>query len=308
MSSVSKVSTAFLFDSATERMSALQKRLATAQAQMSEGKQVLSPSDAPDKAAAIQRLNGEIDRQNSNVNLLNSALNHYKAEETALSSANDILTRLKELAVQAANDTLGNSERNAIATEMQALRNELVSVGNARDDTGNYLFSGSRVQTPAFGEAGSGAVTYQGDQTQISIPAGVERTVKYTRSGTDVYQRVVRSDGSAVGFFDAIDREINAVKAGRSSDIRLGISDIDQMAENLTLAIARSGSDQQVVQSQLDTLTETKLRLQSTLSDIQDLDYTEAVTRMNKDMMALQAAMGSFSKISGLNLFDYIRN
>jgi flagellar hook-associated protein 3 FlgL len=32
------------------------------------------------------------------------------------------------------------------------------------------------------------------------------------------------------------------------------------------------------------------------------------VTQMNKEMMALQAAMGSFSKISGLSLFDYIRN
>ena len=51
----------------------------------------------------------------------------------------------------------------------------------------------------------------------------------------------------------------------------------------------------------------TALRLKSTLSEIEDLDYAEAVTRMNKEMMALEAAMGSFSKISGLSLFDYIR-
>jgi flagellar hook-associated protein 3 FlgL len=54
-------------------------------------------------------------------------------------------------------------------------------------------------------------------------------------------------------------------------------------------------------------LSETQLRLKSTLSEIEDLDYTEAVTRMNKEMMALEAAMGSFSKISGLTLFDYLR-
>jgi flagellar hook-associated protein 3 FlgL len=62
-----------------------------------------------------------------------------------------------------------------------------------------------------------------------------------------------------------------------------------------------------VVQSQLDVLEENALRLMSTLSEIEDLDYAKAVTRMNKEMMAMEAAMGSFSKISGLSLFDYIR-
>jgi flagellar hook-associated protein 3 FlgL len=61
------------------------------------------------------------------------------------------------------------------------------------------------------------------------------------------------------------------------------------------------------VQSQSDVLDEAALRFKSTLSEIEDLDYAEAVTRMNKEMMALEAAMGSFAKVSGLTLFDYIR-
>jgi flagellar hook-associated protein 3 FlgL len=86
-----------------------------------------------------------------------------------------------------------------------------------------------------------------------------------------------------------------------------GVADLTQMHNHLTLAQAQNGSDQSVLQSQLDVLDETTLRIKSTLSEIEDLDYTEAVTRMNKEMMALEAAMGSFSKISGLSLFDYIR-
>ena len=58
--------------------------------------------------------------------------------------------------------------------------------------------------------------------------------------------------------------------------------------------------------SQLDILDQTTIRLKSTLSEIEDLDYAKAVTQMNKEMLALQSAMGSFSKISGLSLFDYI--
>jgi len=302
-----KISTSFLFDRATERMSTIQNKLATTQAQLSVSKQVLSPSDAPDQAAAIQRLKGEVERQESHSKLLESALNRYQAEETALASANDILIRLKELGIQAANDTLGLDDRKTISVEMKALRDQLLSLGNSRDDNGNYLFSGTRVKTPAFSENTSGQVVYNGDQTQTRIPAGVERTVQYTRAGTDVFQRVVRSDGQAVGFFDALDQMIQAVDSSQTGAIQQGNSDLAQMHNALSLSLAQTGSDQKVVQSQLDVLAETALRLKSTLSDIEDLDYAEAVTRMNKEMMALEAAMGSFSKISGLSLFDYIR-
>ena len=131
-----KVSTSYLFDRATERMSNLQNQLATTQGQMALSKQILSPSDSPDKAAAIQRLKGELQRQDSHSRTLTVALQRYSAEEVALKSGNDILTRLKELSTQAANDTLSSDDRKAVAVEMQALRNQLISLGNSKDDNG----------------------------------------------------------------------------------------------------------------------------------------------------------------------------
>jgi flagellar hook-associated protein 3 FlgL len=234
-------------------------------------------------------------------------MRRYTAEETALTASNDILIRMKELGIQAANDTLSPDDRKGVGVELKALRDQLLSLGNTRDDSGNYLFSGTRVDTPAFKENANGAVTYEGDQTQTRIPAGVERTVQFTRAGTDVFSRVVRQDGNNVGFFNALDQMIEGVNGSQTGKIQQGIADLTQMHNNLTLSQAQNGSDQTVVQSQLDVLSETALRFKSTLSEIEDLDYAEAVTRMNKEMMALEAAMGSFSKISGLSLFDYIR-
>ena len=302
-----KISTSFLFERATERMSTIQNKLATTQAQMAVGKQILSPSDAPDQAAAIQRLKGEVQRQDSHMRTLQIAISRFTAEETALSSSSDVLIRMKELGIQAANDTLAPDDRKAIGVEMKAMRDQLLSLGNTRDDRGNDLFSGTRVNTPAFAEDANGKVIYQGDQTQTRIPAGVERTVQFTRAGTDVFSRVVRGDGQAVGFFDALDQMISSVNSNQTDKIQQGIGDISQMHNSLTLSQAQNGSDQVVVQSQLDVLDETLLRYQSTLSEIEDLDYAEAVTRMNKEMMGLEAAMGSFSKISSLSLFDFIR-
>jgi flagellar hook-associated protein 3 FlgL len=70
--------------------------------------------------------------------------------------------------------------------------------------------------------------------------------------------------------------------------------------------VAQVGADQGVVISQTDVIESEVLRLKTSLSEIEDLDYTEAITQMTKDTMALQAAQASFAKISQLSLFDYI--
>jgi flagellar hook-associated protein 3 FlgL len=110
-----------------------------------------------------------------------------------------------------------------------------------------------------------------------------------------------------VGFFDAIDDLITAVESGSQPDLQRGIAEMDLLQQGVSLALAETGADQNNVESQLDLLDQTILRLKTTLSDVEDLDYTEAVTRMNKQMLSLEAAMSSFAKVSQMNLFDYMR-
>jgi len=47
--------------------------------------------------------------------------------------------------------------------------------------------------------------------------------------------------------------------------------------------------------------------LQSMTSDLQDLDYAQAITKMNQQLTGLQAAQASYARISQLSLFDYLR-
>jgi len=67
------------------------------------------------------------------------------------------------------------------------------------------------------------------------------------------------------------------------------------------------GARMNTIDTQTALIDETVLRLKSTLSEVEDVDYTQAITKMNKDMLALEAAQSSFAKISQLSLFDYIR-
>lgn len=304
-----KVSTSYFFDRASQQVTQAQNRVAATQAQMATGRQLVAPSDNPQQAMVIERLRTALTRQETLAANLQTVQRRYEAEEAALRGGSDLLMRMKELSIQAANDTNGPSDRAVIAVELKSLREQMLGVVNARDDQGQSVFSGTRARGAAFAEV-DGRVTYEGDQTPVRITSGDQRLQQYNRSGTDVFARVVRetADGpQGVGFFDAIDDLIAAVETGSQPNLQRGMAEMDLLQQNVSLGLAETGADQNNVQSQQDLIDQSILRLKTTLSDVEDLDYTEAVTRMNKQMLSLEAAMSSFAKVSQMNLFDYLR-
>lgn len=309
-----KISNAFLFDRAGSQMSSLQAKLVKSQGQMASGRQVMQPSDDPNRVATIDRLNTLLSRQESYMANMNLVKARFDIEEGAVASAINLMYRVKELTVQASNDTLGPVDRKAIGTELRGLRNQLLSLANTQDTNGNYLFSGSRVTQPPFDHpAGNNqqSPVYQGDQTRMEVSIGDQRTLPINRSGSEVFVRVVRADGNGqsqgVGFFQAFDDLIEGVETSRVADIQRGNGEIDHMLEGLNLAQADIGTDQAILEHQQSSTEDRLITLQTNLSDVRDLDYAKAIAEMNKQMMSLEAAQSSFAKISQLNLFQFLR-
>lgn len=305
-----KVSSAYLFNRAVEQMGTVQEKLSKTQAQMSQGKQVIMASDAPDQAAAITRYKSLIARQDSYQSALDSMNTRLQAEETALSSVSNLLIRMKELSVQAANDTLGNTDRKALATEMKGLRDQVLSLANTQDSSGNYLFAGSRVKAPPFASVNGASPTYQGDQSRMQVPVGDQRSILLNRSGAEVFGRVVRTDSegtqTGVGFFEVLDQTIAAVEQSNRPGMQRGMGELEQLLSGIDLTRAQIGTDQNVLQAQQDIVTDTTLTLKNVLSGVEDLDYAAAVSKLNQQTLALQAAQSSFAKVSQLNLFSYL--
>jgi len=306
-----KISTTYLYDRAVNQMTTSQSNLAKSQAQLSSGKNILRPSDAPEDAVSIQRLKSVIARQESFEQAIQTTENRLKTEETALEGVSNLLTRLKELAIQASNDTNGPKDREIIAIEMQGLQEDLLSFANTRDANGAYLFSGSRVFTPAFAQQPDGEVIYQGDETVNLVDVGDQRQLRANRTGTQVFDRVVRTnpDGTQFGvsFFQSVNDLVAAVRSSDRENMNRGIAELTNLSDSVSLSIARVGSDMNVVSGQRAVLEETKLQLQTVLSAAEDLDYTEAVTKMQRQILALEASQASFAQISRLSLFEYIR-
>lgn len=304
-----KISTAYFYDRATRNIGDAQLRLSTTQARLASGKQLAAPSEAPDQALGVERLRAAVDHQEALTGQLRSVQARLSSEETALTSVNRLLIRLKELSIAAVNDPFNGDNRTAMAREMSTLRDEVLTLANARDDRGQYLFAGSAVGAPPYTADAEGRIDYRGDQTEAWVRSGEQQIVRFNRAGNDVFVRVLRgSDDGTVGvpFFDVIDDAIAAVEAGDASGMSRAVGEMDQLLRGNELALVQTGADQRTVENQTIRIEDNVLLLRSLQSDLEDLDYADAISRMNQEMNALQAAMSSFGKVSQLTLFNVI--
>jgi flagellar hook-associated protein 3 FlgL len=89
--------------------------------------------------------------------------------------------------------------------------------------------------------------------------------------------------------------------------IEFAISDLDSAEVSLGSARAKTGSRINSAETALLTNTDFEIANKETRSKIQDVDYAEAMTELTKQDTALQAAQATFTRITRLSLFDYLR-
>lgn len=109
-----------------------------------------------------------------------------------------------------------------------------------------------------------------------------------------------------VGFFAVIDDFVTSLRHSDTTNIQRALGEITQLHDGLALAIGKVGSEIQSVETQMDISADSRLRMQSLLSDEEDLDYAEAITRFNQEMTRLEATQTSFAKVAQLSLFEYL--
>ncbi|HKS58102.1 MAG TPA: flagellar hook-associated protein FlgL [Steroidobacteraceae bacterium] len=98
-----------------------------------------------------------------------------------------------------------------------------------------------------------------------------------------------------------------ADRAVFNSSMATALQQLDQASDHLLSVRAEVGTRLSSIDNAQDALADRKVELETTTSQLRDLDYAEAVSRMNQQLVGLQAAQASYSKIAQLSLFDYLR-
>jgi flagellar hook-associated protein 3 FlgL len=182
---------------------------------------------------------------------------------------------------------------------------------------GNYQFSGFQTATPAFSrDATTGVVTYEGDLGQRLLQVDTARQMAVNSPGQTVFQ------GGGQDVFETLNDLITLLKTpavdqvipdpvnSPDSQLTIGLAaangKLDLALDNVLTVRASIGSRLQELDA-LDSAGEDRhIQYSQILSDLQDLDYTKALTQLSQQQITLEAAQRSFVTISGLSLFNFL--
>lgn len=188
-----RISTTQIYTQSIQAFGTQQTKLAHLQQQIATGVKITKPSDDPAGAARVLELQQSIELHEQykvNIDLANLRLS---LQDMTLSSVENVMLRIKELAIQANNGTHDDVARNAIADELDERYQELLSLANTVDSNGDYLFAGFQSRNQPFTEALTGSiahVNFNGDQGLRSIQISQSRQINVDSSGTDIFMKI----------------------------------------------------------------------------------------------------------------------
>src|SRR5689334_20588914 len=113
-------------------LSDVANRLSQTQRKMSSGKDITKPSDDPFRANRAMTIRSDLEGIAQYKRNIGEAQAWQGATDTSLGNMSDIAQRVRELVVQGSNDTLGATERQAIAAEVDQLADALKQEANSQ--------------------------------------------------------------------------------------------------------------------------------------------------------------------------------
>jgi len=180
-----------------------QRNLSTTSAAMQNALQRLSSglriNTAKDDAAGLAistRMNAQVKSLNQGIRNANDAISMIQTAEGALSEMQNMMTRVRELAVQASSDTVGSTERAYIDTELQELLSEMNNIANRTKFNGNALLTGDLATTlDAAGTVTNGLQVGAASVTAIDV-SGAKAGTTYTLTYTALTDTIALDDGN----------------------------------------------------------------------------------------------------------------
>ncbi len=191
-----RISTAEITSQAILAIDNQSSALQTTQNEVSTGLAVQNAADNPVAASQIVQLTQQQAQLTQYGTNLQSAQTRLSLEESTLSTATTTLQSIRDLAVQAGDATLNDTDRQQIATQIQTDIQSLLGTANTQDSNGEYLFSGYSAQTQPFVTDSNGNVSYEGDAGNRLIQISANQSVADSDTGAAAFMNIAAGNGT----------------------------------------------------------------------------------------------------------------
>jgi len=278
-----------------------QNRINTLQTQLSSGQRVNVPSDDPEAADMILRLNTQIGRNEQFADNVGAAQAMLSTTTNALDGVQQLLGQLQAVMAQAGDGAHATS-LGTLGDTVDGILSQITGLANTQFN-GKYIFGGTQTQTPPYvltpnaAPPPSQTVTYNGNAGAIDYPVGEGQTQQANVTGQTAF------GGTAL--FNAIIQVRDELKAG----IVPTAADEAAITGSLNTVLNASGTAGTIQQS-LDAttaqLTQQHTQLLALRSAQQDTDVAMATLSMTQEQTTLQAALAVGAKILPMSLVNFL--
>jgi len=264
------------------------------QEQIFTGRKFTRPSEDPVATVKGMSYRTDLNKAEQFTRNLQTVNTWLDTTDDALDQVGNALQRVKELIVQAANDTNTPDDRQKIQEEINQIKKHLRDLANTKVSD-KYIFSGTNTFTPVFDSSGLTNV----NENSVSIEVFDGITLNVNIAGKTLF-----------GDIDTFMNDFsNTLLDPNSSgeDISKKLGDLDNHISAVLAARADVGARQNRVELMTNRLSSHEINITKHLSENEDVDYAEAITKMITSESIHQAALSVGAKIIQQTLVDFIR-
>jgi flagellar hook-associated protein 3 FlgL len=273
----------------------------TALQQISTGRLVNQLSDNP-AAASQDTLNhvqsNQDDQFLQNISFLQS---QGQSIDSTLSSVVQAVTQAISVAVEGANGTLSNANRQAVAEQVTGIRDQVLGLAN-QTFQGNYVFSGTATSTKPFAldPAQPNGVKYNGNTNVNSIKISSGQIIPINLPGSQIFTNPA---GDLLGALNGL---ITALQT--NANIPAASTSLNQAFSQLTTQRVFYGNTLQQIQSTQTFLHSEKLQGAQQENSLVGVDMAAAITNLEQAGVATDAILTATNRIlTTLNLLNYLK-
>lgn len=275
------------------------------QQQLASGKLVSKPSDDPVVAVRSIQYNSQLKEFEQYQRNLGTAVKWMDTTDTVLQEAHNIFKTIREKLTQGANGPLDAQSREAIAREMEQLKEQLGSLANT-SIAGRYIFSGTETDMEPFK---NGDFTNSNDE-KISIELGKRIFIDINVNGKDIFDYKVADDGTpdpaGNNVFQLLDQVITAlntpgVDASPYLD-RLQVQEGNFLKVHSALGASKNRVD--MIKNRMEDMV---LTTEEQLSREEDADLAQVITNINMQENVHRLALGTGARVMQPTLMDFLR-
>ncbi|MDO7841512.1 flagellin N-terminal helical domain-containing protein [Sphingomonas immobilis] len=298
-----QISTNAFYNRNTTLMQQLTGKANDIQTQISTTKKFSDPSQdvvAYQRLANIKQGTADDTAYGSNIGLAQSVL---QQSDTTLTAVEDRLQQASELAVQANDGTLTDSAKKTIAVQIRGILDDIANLANTKDARGQPLYGAATGDT-AVTKNSDGTYSFTGTGDPASIPIGDDVSIQATDSASRVFGGLTTTSG-ATDVFGVLSKFADALESG--GDTSQASTDVTTALNQITSVHGAVGARAKRVDLEATRLKDVAANREIDRSALEDTDITAAITELQKTMTVLSATQASFTKLSSLSLFDYLK-